>query len=294
MIARFLHNSRRVVMKSFAFRGLPLFLVLLLAGCQNTQQHSVPPVDDLVIAFRQLDLSLAEERLDDARSQLNTLQQRASRDTRLEQYQRQLAEAYMEQGREALQQGDLDRAAQSLGQARSLMPQAPALSHDLNQAIDSARTARQTAAEQQAREAAAKLDAERQEQLRQQRLASERQAAAKVATAQVAASQPRARVESTPKARLIDPSAATSVVALPMLDSQDNENLRRLLDGVAADVVTFRCAVRIEVREAKDYPWVAALLSARIKKLDPSFRPQLSQKIAPQQVPRLLLSPQRN
>ncbi|MGN0923399.1 hypothetical protein H7683_09190 [Ectopseudomonas mendocina] len=279
-------------MKSFAFRGLPLLLVLLLVGCQSSQQQSLPPVDDLVIAFRELDLSLAEERLDDARSQLSALQQRASRDTRLEQYQRQLAEAYMEQGQEALQQGDLDRAAQALGQARSLMPQAPALSHDLNQAIDSARAARQTAAEQQAREAAAKLDAERQEQLRQQRLASERQA--KVAASAVPANQAKPVVESTPSARLIDPSAATSVVALPMLDSQDNQQLRRLLDSVAADVVTFRCAVRIEVREAKDYPWVAALLSARIKKLDPSFRPQLSQTIAPQQVPRLLLSPQRH
>ncbi|ALN17169.1 PA5502 family lipoprotein [Ectopseudomonas mendocina] len=279
-------------MKSFAFRGLPLLLVLLLVGCQSSQQQSLPPVDDLVIAFRELDLSLAEERLDDARSQLSALQQRASRDTRLEQYQRQLAEAYMEQGQEALQQGDLDRAAQTLGQARSLMPQAPALSHDLNQAIDSARAARQTAAEQQAREAAAKLDAERQEQLRQQRLASERQA--KVAASAVPANQAKPVVESTPSARLIDPSAATSVVALPMLDSQDNQQLRRLLDSVAADVVTFRCAVRIEVREAKDYPWVAALLSARIKKLDPSFRPQLSQTIAPQQVPRLLLSPQRH
>ncbi len=278
-------------MKSFAFRSLPLFLVLLLVGCQNTQPHSVPPVDDLVIAFRQLDLSLAEERLDDARSQLGALQQRASRDTRLEQYQRQLAEAYMEQGQEALQRGDLDRAAQALGQARSLMPQAPALSHDLNQAIDSARAARQAAAEQQAREAAMKVEAER-----QQRLASERQAEAKAraAVAATPASQPAPVVANTPRARLIDPSAATSTVALPMLDSQDNENLRRLLDGVAADVVTFRCAVRIEVREAKDYPWVAALLSARIKKLDPTFRPQLSQKITPQQVPRLLLSPQRN
>jgi hypothetical protein len=279
-------------MKSFAFRGLPLLLVLLLVGCQSSQQQSLPPVDDLVIAFRELDLSLAEERLDDARSQLSALQQRASRDTRLEQYQRQLAEAYMEQGQEALQQGDLDRAAQALGQARSLMPQAPALSHDLNQAIDSARAARQTAAEQQAREAAAKLDAERQEQLRQQRLASERQA--KVAASAAPANPAKPVVESTPSARLIDPSAATSVVALPMLDSQDNQQLRRLLDSVAADVVTFRCAVRIEVREAKDYPWVAALLSARIKKLDPSFRPQLSQTIAPQQVPRLLLSPQRH
>ncbi len=279
-------------MKSFVFRGLPLFLVLLLAGCQSSQQQSLPPVDELVVAFRQLDLSLAEERLDDASRQLGTLQQQARGDTRLEQYQRQLAEAYMEQGREALQQGDLDRAAQALGHARSLMPQAPALSHDLNQAIDSARAARQAAAAQQAREAAARADAEREAQLRQQRAASERQASASVASPVV--SQPAPAVQSTPKARVIDPSAASSAVAMPMLDNQDNENLRRLLDSVAADVVTFRCAVRIEVREAKDYPWVAALLSARIKKLDPSFRPQLSQKIAPQQTPRLLLSPQRS
>lgn len=279
-------------MKSFVFRGLPLFLVLLLAGCQSSQQQSLPPVDELVVAFRQLDLSLAEERLDDASRQLGVLQQQARGDTRLEQYQRQLAEAYMEQGREALQQGDLDRAAQALGQARSLMPQAPALSHDLNQAIDSARAARQAAAAQQAREAAARADAEREAQLRQQRAASERQASAGVASP--VASQPAPAVQSTPKARVIDPSAASSAVAMPMLDNQDNENLRRLLDSVAADVVTFRCAVRIEVREAKDYPWVAALLSARIKKLDPSFRPQLSQKIVPQQTPRLLLSPQRS
>ncbi|MFG0417334.1 PA5502 family lipoprotein [Pseudomonas sp. zjy_8] len=278
-------------MKSFAFRGLPLVLVLLLAGCQNTPSHNVLPVDELVSAFRQLDVSLAEERLDDARSQLDALQRRASGDTRLEQYQRQLADAYMEQGREALQQGDLDRAAQALGQARSLLPQAPSLSHDLNQAIDRAREARQNAAEQQAREAAARLDAQRQEQLRQQRLAAERQL--KAAAAAVTEPAVKPVVERAPKARLIDLDATTSSVALPMLDNQDNENLRRLLDSVAADVVTFHCAVRIEVREAKDYPWVAALLSARIKKLDPTFRPRLSQKIVPQQVPRLLLSPQR-
>lgn len=275
-------------MKSFAFRGLPLVLVLLLAGCQNTPSHKVLPVDELVSAFRQLDVSLAEERLDDARSQLDALQRRASGDTRLEQYQRQLADAYMEQGREALQQGDLDRAAQALGQARSLLPQAPSLSHDLNQAIDRAREARQNAAEQQAREAAARLDAQRQEQLR---LAAERQLKAAAAAVTEPAVEPV--VERAPKARLIDLDATTSSVALPMLDNQDNENLRRLLDSVAADVVTFHCAVRIEVREAKDYPWVAALLSARIKKLDPTFRPRLSQKIVPQQVPRLLLSPQR-
>lgn len=281
-------------MKPFASRYLLVAAFsLILAACSNApvEQATAPAQAD---AWQQLQQNIASNELATAEDQLAALQAQSPDDARLEQYQRQLAEAYMEQGREALQQGNLDRAAQALGQARSLMPQAPALSHDLNQAIDGARTARQAAAEQQARDVAAKLDAERQEQLRQQRLASERQAAAKAATAPAAVSQPTPVIESKPTARLIDPNAATSIVTMPMLDSQDNENLRRLLDSVAADVVTFRCAVRIEVREAKDYPWVAALLSARIKKLDPSFRPQLSQKIAPQQVPRLLLSPKRN
>ncbi|WP_457788490.1 PA5502 family lipoprotein [Pseudomonas sp. PL-6] len=276
-------------MKSFVFRGFPLLLVLFLAGCQQAPQQPLPPVDELVLALRQLDLSLAEERLDDAQTQLAALERSAAGDTRLEQYRRQLADAYLQQGREALLQGDLDRAAKPLGQARSLLPQAPALSGDLQQAIENARDARQAAAEQQARDAAAQLDAQRQAQLREQRLAVERLAAA--VPAKLAAPAPA--VAEPPTAHLIDPAAASSAVPMPMLDKQDNEHLRRLLDGVAADVVTFRCAVRIEVREAKDYPWVAALLSARIKKLDPTFRPQLSQTIVPQQVPRLLLSPQR-
>lgn len=274
-------------MPSFVFRGFPLLLVLLLVACQQAPRQSLPPVDELVLALRQLDLSLAEERLDEARTQLAALERRAAGDTRLEHYRRQLADAYLQQGHDALQQGDLDRAAKALGQARGLLPQAPALSGDLHRAIENTRDARQAAAEQQARDAAAQLDAERQAQLRQQRAAAERLSAAAKVTAPAPAAEP-------PRARLIDPGAASSAVPMPMLDAQDNEHLRRLLDGVAADVVAFRCAVRIEVREAKDYPWVAALLSARIKKLDPSFRPQLSQKIVPQQVPRLLLSPRRS
>jgi hypothetical protein len=91
---------------------------------------------------------------------------------------------------------------------------------------------------------------------------------------------------------LIDPSAARSVIALPMLDSQDNARLRSLLDAVAADVVTFRCAVRIEVREAKDFPWVASLLNARIKRLDPTFSARLSHVVNPDKAPQLVLSQQ--
>jgi hypothetical protein len=106
--------------------------------------------------------------------------------------------------------------------------------------------------------------------------------------------EPKPVVAAAPRARLIDPNAASSSVPMPMLDANDRDSLRDLLDQVAADVVAFDCAVRLEVREAKDYPFVAALLSARIKKLDPGFSPQFSPVLKPDQEPRLVLSPQSN
>jgi hypothetical protein len=281
-------------MKSFVFRGFTLILVLLLAGCQSAPQPANLPVDDLVSAFRQLDQSLASGDLNSAESQLTTLQQRAAGDTRLEQYQRQLAEAHLLQGQQALRAGDLDSATKALSRARSLMPQAPALTTGLDGAIAHARESKLAAAEQQ-RQAnelnTARAEAARLEQARQQRLAAERQAAATQAAQQPAATP--APSPAQPQAKLIDPTAASSVISMPMLDTQDNERLRSLLDAVAADVVTFRCAVRIEVRQSKDYPWVASLLNARIKRLDPSFSPRMSQVIKPAQVPQLVLSPKR-
>lgn len=286
-------------MKSFVFRGFALSLVLLLAACQSAPQPANLPVDDLVSAFRQLDQSLASGDLSSAESQLGSLQQRAAGDTRLEQYQRQLAEAHLQQGQKALQSGDLDNATKALSRARSLMPQAPALTTGLDGAIAQAREAELAAAAQQRRaaeQAAAQAEAARLEQARQLRLAAERQAAAIQATQlpnTPTVEVPAAPVPAKPQARMIDPAAASSVIGMPMLDNQDNERLRSLLDGVAADIVTFRCAVRIEVREAKDFPWVASLLNARIKRLDPSFSPRISQVIKPAQVPQLVLTPKR-
>ncbi|WP_298185345.1 PA5502 family lipoprotein [uncultured Pseudomonas sp.] len=279
-------------MKSFVFRGVTLVLVLLLAGCQSAPQPANLPVDDLVSAFRQLDQSLTRGDLSRAESQLVNLQQRAAGDTRLEHYQRQLAEAHLQQGQKALQSGDLDNATKALSHARSLMPQAPALTTGLDGAITQARKAELAAAEQQ-RQAkalnAARAEAARLEQTRQQRLAAERQAAVNQAKQPPVAAPAPAK----PQAKLINPAAASSVISMPMLDNQDNERLRSLLDAVAADVVTFRCTVRIEVRQAKDFPWVASLLNARIKRLDPSFSPRISQVIKPAQVPQLVLSPKR-
>ena len=277
-------------MKSFASRCLVLVAVSLVAACQQAPQIAAPPTDELVSAFRQLDSSLSDGQLEAAERQLASLEQRASGDTRLQQYQRQLAEAYLLRGQQALQKGDLDRATKALSQARSLMPQAPALTTGLDGAIAQARDAELDAADRAqsaAEQAAARAEAARQEQALQLRQAAASQAAAIRASELANTPAPSSR----PQARLIDPSAAISLVPLPMLDKQDNESLRDLLDQVAEDVVAFRCAVHIEVRQAKDYQWVAALLNVRVKRLDPSFNPRLVQVIKPAQTPRLLLSP---
>ncbi|MEX6500520.1 PA5502 family lipoprotein [Pseudomonas zhanjiangensis] len=278
-------------MKSFASGCLSIVaLSLLLAACQSAPQVANPPTDELVSAFRQLDQSLSAGQLEQAERQLADLQRRTSGDTRLEQYQRQLAEAYLQQGQRALRAGDLDRAATALGQARSLMPQAPALTTGLEGAITQARQVERDNAER-ARQAAEQAEAARLEQARQLRQAAEHQAAAIQAT-QTSKAPEALKPLTSARAQVIDPTAAKSRVPLPMLDNQDNERLRSLLDRVAQDIVTFRCTVSIEVREARDYLWVAALLNARIKRLDPGFSPQLERVIKPQQDPQLVLSPQ--
>lgn len=278
-------------MMSFASRCLPVLVFsLLLSACQTAPVPYQAPVDESIATMRLLDQDLAAGRLDQAEERLNTLQQRNSSDTRLESYQRQLADAYMAQGTAALQGGNLDKATQSLAKARSLMPHAPALTSGLDDAIANARRRQIDRAERQRQQASAE-EAERQEQLRQQQLLAARQAAGLQAEQAAAARTPVARQPQ--RAQLIDPRAASSVINLPMLDSQDNDALRNLMDYVARDVVAYNCSVRIEVRQAKDFPWVAALLSARVKRLDPGFSPSMIQSLKPDQPPRLVLTPAR-
>ncbi len=87
----------------------------------------------------------------------------------------------------------------------------------------------------------------------------------------------------------IDLSKPLNQIALPMLDQQDNQALRELLDGVAADLVQFDCRLQIQVRQVRDYAWVAALLAARVKKLDSHYELQPRQLLLPEQAPQLLL-----
>jgi hypothetical protein len=302
MLERFLRKMRPIAMKSFTSRHLALFLVSLLTSSASNVALAADdelPVDDSVTAFRNIEQSLNNGQLQQAESQLNGLKQRAAGDTRLEQYQRQIAETYLQQGQSALQKGDLNSASAALTRARGMLPQAPALTSGLDTAISTARASELASAEKTrlvAKEAAANA-----EQARQQKLAAERQAvqkkaaaAAAAASAAVAASVPVVAVApAKPQAQLIKVDAASSNIALPMLDDNDSDALRKLLDRVASDVVNFNCAVSIHVRQGKDYPWVAALLSARVKKLHPNFTLQLQQVLDPQQAPQLVLTPQK-
>ena len=68
----------------------------------------------------------------------------------------------------------------------------------------------------------------------------------------------------------------------------------RLLDDVASDVVRFRAAVSIEVADTRDFHWVATLLSARVKKLDASFKPRLQEVIRSDSPAQLVITPNKS
>ncbi|NTZ96249.1 hypothetical protein FCH79_13085 [Pseudomonas koreensis] len=222
-------------MKPFASRYLLLVAFsVLLGACQST-----PPVADApdarATAIAQLKQSLASSELATAEDQLAALQAQNPNDQSLEQYQRQLAEAYLRRSQIVLQKGDVNAAATALSRARALMPKAPALTGGVNGAITEARKAELEKAE------AALLAA-----------------------------------EAKPKAKVIDPTAESTTVALNINDSR---KLRRQLDAIAADVVNYECAVSIQAPRTQDYPWLATLLKKRVKKLNPDFELKIEKQI---------------
>ena len=222
-------------MKPFASRYLLLVAFsLLLGACQSTPPVAEAP-DARATAIAQLEQSLASSELATAEDQLAALQAQNPNDQSLEQYQRQLAEAYLRRSQIVLQKGDVNAAATALSRARALMPKAPALTGGVNGAITEARKAELEKAE------AALLAA-----------------------------------EAKPKAKVIDPTAESTTVALNINDSR---KLRRQLDAIAADVVNYECAVSIQAPRTQDYPWLATLLKKRVKKLNPDFELKIEKQI---------------
>ncbi|MEB0046076.1 MULTISPECIES: PA5502 family lipoprotein [unclassified Pseudomonas] len=236
-------------MKLFASRYLLLVAFsLLLGACQSTPPAPEAP-DVRAAAIAQLEQNLASSELATAEDQLAALQAESPNDPSLVQYQRQLAEAYLQRSQIVLQKGDVNAAATALSRARVLMPKAPALTGGVNNAIVNARKAELDRAE----------------------------------AALMAA-------EAKPAAKVIDPTAESTTVALNL---SDMGQLRRQLDAIAADVVNYQCDVSIQAPRTQDYPWLATLLTKRVKKLDSDFDLKLEKQILRNVPAQVVLSPRK-
>ena len=221
-----LFNSRYLLLAAFS---------LLLGACQSTPSADTTAADARATAIAQLEQNLASSELATAEDQLSALQAQTPDDPQLVQYQRQLAEAYLQRSQIVLQKGDVNAAATALSRARALMPKAPALTGGVKSAITQARKAELDKAE----------------------------AALKAA-------------EARPPAKVIDPAAESTTVALNI---NDIAKLRHQLDLIAQDIVNYQCAVSLQVPRTADYPWLATLISKRVKKLDPGFDLKLERQI---------------
>ena len=108
-----LFNSRYLLLAAFS---------LLLGACQSTPSADTTAADARATAIAQLEQNLASSELATAEDQLSALQAQTPDDPQLVQYQRQLAEAYLQRSQIVLQKGDVNAAATALSRARALMP----------------------------------------------------------------------------------------------------------------------------------------------------------------------------
>ena len=235
-----LFNSRYLLLAAFS---------LLLGACQSTPSADTTAADARATAIAQLEQNLASSELATAEDQLSALQAQTPDDPQLVQYQRQLAEAYLQRSQIVLQKGDVNAAATALSRARALMPKAPALTGGVNSAIAQARKAELDKAE----------------------------AALKAA-------------EARPPAKVIDPAAESTTVALNI---NDIAKLRHQLDLIAQDIVNYQCAVSLQVPRTADYPWLATLISKRVKKIDPGFDLKLNRQVIRHVPAQMVLSPSK-
>lgn len=144
-------------MKPFASRYLLLAAFsILLGACHSAPTVETPAPAAEPSAFEQLEKNIASSELATAEDELAALQKQTPDDPRIEQYQRQLAEAYLKRSQIVLQKGDVNAAATALARARALMPKAPALTSGVNGAIAQARKAELEKAEAELKAAEAK------------------------------------------------------------------------------------------------------------------------------------------
>lgn len=96
--------------------------------------------------------------------------------------------------------------------------------------------------------------------------------------------------EARPPAKVIDPAAESTTVALNIADIK---KLRHQLDLIAQDIVNYQCGVTLQVPRTADYPWLATLISKRVKKLNPDFDLKLERQIVRHVPAQMVLIPSK-
>ena len=109
-------------MKLFNYRYVLLVAFsVLLGACQSTPSADQLAQQQRAAAIAQLEQNLASSELATAEDELATLQAQTPDDPQWVQYQRQLAEAYLQRSQIYLQKADVNAAATALSRARTLM-----------------------------------------------------------------------------------------------------------------------------------------------------------------------------
>lgn len=269
-------------------------LLLILTACQTTvQQPREPEVDTFAIAELVFENHLANRQMELASQQLDALRLSHPDDSRIDILQQRLANAWLAAGGQALKDGDVEAASAALIQAKRLLPQAPALTEGLSAAI--ADVQKPVVEPVIAPVKVVKTPEIRKKPVQKKPtvpVEPEPKPAVVIEQPEPAPETPPSVVKpSKVKSRLVDVSASFTVVPMPMLNTRSEHQLGRLLDAVAADVVKFRAAVTVEVADTRDFHWVAALLLARVKKLDANFQPRLQEVIQDDKPAQLIITP---
>lgn len=96
--------------------------------------------------------------------------------------------------------------------------------------------------------------------------------------------------EAKPAAKVIDPTAPSTTVALNLTNI---EELRHQLDAIATDVVNYQCDVSIQAPRTEDYPWLATLLTKRVKRIDSGYDLKIHRQILKKIPAQVVLIPRK-
>ncbi|MFT0212268.1 hypothetical protein VQ643_06580 [Pseudomonas sp. F1_0610] len=254
-------------MKTLSLRAVLLSLICaLLTACQTTSQPSAVKIDEFAIEQQVFNQYLQAGDLAFATEQLLAIEENTDNAENLAQMRKQLADAWLVRGQQAINDKNLEQASHALTQAKQLLPNAPALTVDLSKALGAA-------------------------QAKSRALQNRRAAASAQAVKPKAKEEPVEPVVITkPSEKLVPSLKVAKIVSLEVLDTSNDSKLLNVLDKVAADVIKHHYTIVVEVRNTRDFHWVVALLMPRVKKNDQFYQPKIVEVIKPEQVPQIVLS----